>query len=448
MRRDEMKKNIFGLFFILSIIVNSVFIPIEVSSLEEENRIYISKTGEMWDDYVNMMNIVFPGEKISGLYYHKLYAEYNASVGGFIVMEKVASHISYSKSVGLSSFGLCFSYNPEYEEGKDFGKENYKIWSKLRAGDVLFPHGIDFTAKTIKTKGKLSNGTLDTEAYFTVSFLERKKEPTAYSGKTIVALGDSVTCNGGWIEAVGDLLGCEIINSGVSADRATEALVRFEMDVSKYSPDIVLVMLGINDCVQYYYSEKTVLNFKNELYEIKKKCKSIGAETIYVTPNNIKIDSLNFDRYKDYGGISECFPKFIQAIKDVANETNSYCIDVYSAFSDSNELLCDSVHPNKEGYSIIISVISDFLISYADRICAEAVEGFVLTGEGDAVIEDGCVIINSCTVGDLRKYFCNDIKVYKLGEEITDNEFINDECVVYWIDKSFNKRGFLEVNII
>lgn len=442
-----MKKIILSLFVILFVVVNIFFIPIQVSSLEEENIIYISKTGDMWDDYVNMMNIVFPGGKISGLYYHKLYAEYNADVGGYVVVDKVASHISYSKSVGLSSFGLCFSYNPEYEEGKDFGKENYKIWSKLRAGDVLFPHGIDFTAKTIKTEGVLSDGTLVTDSYFTVSFAERKTEPTAYSGKTVVALGDSVTCNGGWTEAVGDMLGCEIINSGVSADRATEALARFNSDVKAYSPDIVLVMLGINDCVQYYYSDITAITFKNELIEINRKCREIGAETIYITPNNVKTESLNFDRYKDYGGLAQCFPKFIEAIKEAAEETNSYCIDIYSLFSDTEALLCDSVHPNKDGYSIIISKVSDFLISYSDRICAEAVEGFILTGDGEISIEDGNIVVNICLAGEMRKYFCNEVRIYKQGSEVKDDEFIDEECVVYWIDSMGRQREFLEIRI-
>lgn len=442
-----MKKIILSLFVVLFVVVNFVFIPVEANSAEGEDRIYISKTGDMWDDYVNMMNIVFPGGKISGLYYHKLYAEYDSSVGGFVIVDKAASHISYSKPVGSSSFGLCFSYNPEYKEGKEFGKENYRIWSKLRVGDVLFPHGIDFTAKTIKTEGKLSNGTLVTDAYFTVSFAEQKSEPTAYSEKIVVALGDSVTCNGGWTEAVGDLLGCEIINSGVSADRATEALARFDSDVKAYSPDIVLVMLGINDCVQYYYSDTTAITFKNELIEIYGKCREIGAETIYITPNNVKTESLNFDRYKDYGGLAECFPKFINAIKEAAEETNSYCIDIYSLFSDTESLLCDSVHPNKEGYSIIISKISDFLISYADRICAEAVEGFVLTGEGNIGIEDGSIVLNECLAGEIRKYFCNEVRIYKQGGEISDDEFIDEECVVYWVDSRGIKRDFLEVRI-
>ena len=237
----------------------------------EQDRIYISKTGELWDNYVNMMNIVFQGGKVNGLYYHKLYAEYDSEKGGFVIKNKVPSHVSYSKEVGSSSFGLCFSYNPEYEQGNSFGRQNYSVWSKLRVGDVLYPHGIDFTKKTIQTEGSLKEENLKTDAYFTVSYETRKDEPTSYSNKTIVAFGDSVTCNGGWTETVSDMIGCEVINAGVSADRVTEGLKRLDKDVLKYSPDIVLVMFGINDCVQYYYSEKTVINFKNELTTVKKK---------------------------------------------------------------------------------------------------------------------------------------------------------------------------------
>ena len=65
-----------------------------------------------------------------------------------------------------------------------------------------------------------------------------------------------------------ELIGCEIINSGVSSNRVTEALLRFDQDVKTFSPDIVLITFGINDCVQYYYSDKTVYTFKNELLEL------------------------------------------------------------------------------------------------------------------------------------------------------------------------------------
>ncbi len=429
------------------LIINFTVIPTNTVALESEDRIYLSKSGDMWNDYVNMMNIVFPGEKISGLYYHKIYAKYNAEIGGFVVIDKKASHISYTKNVGETSFGLCFSYNPEYKEGREFGKENYKVWSKIREGDILYPHGIDFTAKTINTHGNLSDGTLKTDAYFSVVYSERQKEPTAYSGKTIVALGDSVTCNGGWTETLGDKIGCDVINSGVSADRATEALLRFEKDVADYSPDIVLVMLGINDCVQYHYSDKTVLSFKNQLIEIYNKCRNIGAKVVYITPNNIKTESLNFDRYKEYGGLTECFPKFIQTIKDVSAETNSYCIDVYSSFENTSELLCDSVHPNFRGYDIIISKISEFLISYADRICGKSLEGFILTGEKDVEINNENIILERCSVKELNNLFCNEIKVYLSEKELTEKEYVTENCVIYWIDSFGNLRDGYKVII-
>lgn len=438
-----MKKIVF--ISCILILIEFLSIPTNVIAIESEDRIYISKTGDLWNDYTNMMNIIFPGEKVSGLYYHKLYAEYDSSVGGFVIKDKIASHISYTKKVEKAAFGLCFSYNPEYKTGREFGKKNYSVWSKLRSGDILYPHGIDFTKKTIESTGNLSDGNLNTNAYFTVSYAKRKKEPTDYSSKTVVALGDSVTCNGGWTEAVGDLLGCEIINSGVSADRATEALLRFDSDVAAYNPDIVLVMFGINDCVQYYYSEKTVQNFKKELIQINEKCCEIGAKAIYITPNKIKTQSLNFDRYQNYGGLSECYPKFIEAIKDVANEVGSYYIDIYSLFTDDESMLCDSVHPNEKGYSVIISEISNFLISYADRICGEELEGFIPTGIENTVIENGKLILKPCLVSDIKRYFCNEIIIYNNGNILSDNDIINDDCLIYWIDSNGYERDGIEI---
>jgi len=442
-----LKKFLSFYFSLYIIFIFSFCFPTDVCAIEGEQRLYISKTGEMWNDYVNMMNIVFPGGKISGLYYHKLYAEYDPDVGGFVIIDKVPSHVSYTKEVGLASFGLCFSYNPEYKEGNEFGKNNFKVWDKLRVGDVLYPHGMDFTEKTIISTGKLSDGTLKTNAYFSVTFSERENEPTAFTGKKIVAVGDSVTCNGGWTEKVGDMIGCEIINSGVSANRATEVLLRFDEDVKAYSPDIVLITLGINDCVQYYYSEKTVYTFKNELLELYKKCNEIGARVVYITPNNIKTENLNYDRYKEYGGLSKCFPKFIEMIKTVSKETDSYFIDIYSFFDDTEKMLCDSVHPNKEGYDVFISVISEHLISYADRICGESLEGFASTGEGNFEIKGNDIYVNPCTVSEIKTYFCNEIEVFKSGKALSDSDYVTDGCIIYWLDRKGIRKDNLLVNI-
>jgi len=104
-----LKKFLSFYFSLYIIFIFSFCFPTDVCAIEGEQRLYISKTGEMWNDYVNMMNIVFPGGKISGLYYHKLYAEYDPDVGGFVIIDKVPSHVSYTKEVGLASFGLCFS---------------------------------------------------------------------------------------------------------------------------------------------------------------------------------------------------------------------------------------------------------------------------------------------------------------------------------------------------
>lgn len=430
---------------VVLLIINLFNSCLNVIGDEGIDRLYLSKTGNLWDDYVNMMNIVFPGDTISGLYYHKIYAKYDSDVGGFVILDKIPSHISYTKKVEKTAFGLCFSYNPEYKSGREFGKKNYSVWSNLRVGDVLYPYGIDFTKKYINVDGKLSDGSLNTKAYFTVSYSNRKYEPTAYDGKTIVALGDSVTCNGGWTESVGDLIGCKVINSGVSADRVTEALKRFDEDVKSYSPDIVLIMFGINDCIQYHYSEKTVITFKNELIELWHKCREIGAEVVYITPNNVKIDSLNFERFKEYGGLSACFPQFIDTVKEVAEETASHCIDVYRLFDNYKELLCDSVHPNKEGYSLITEKVAEYLIQFADVISGEKIEGFVTTGEREVSLSDTGIIVPIITVGDIKKFFCNEVLVYKNDTELSDNEYITDECTVFWIDKLGNKRDSLKI---
>ena len=50
----------------LTFIIAVSFMPVlETHCDNGDDKIYISKTGDLWNDYVNMMNIVFPGGTVS-----------------------------------------------------------------------------------------------------------------------------------------------------------------------------------------------------------------------------------------------------------------------------------------------------------------------------------------------------------------------------------------------
>ncbi len=338
------------------------------------DKLYLADNiSNLWTtNYVNETHMVYPGQYVQGLYQYKLVAEYSAVVDGYIVTEIVASHRNLYKQVSSTGIAIVFAYDPSKGEGRTFGKEQFKVWSKIRPGDILRPSGIDFTNKTLDLTGTLEAGNLVTNAYFTVEYIERTVPTTKYNDMTIVALGDSVTANGGWTEAVSDRIGTYIINSGVGGDRTTEALKRFDADVTTYNPDIVLIMFGINDCIQYYYDATILETYRSELLQLCDKCAAIGAKVVYMAPNDINIASLDYDRYAAYGGLATVYPQFIQTMKNVAASVQCPLVDIYSQFhskSNVKDYLCDTVHPNDAGYDIFNDTIANYLLDNQDWIC-------------------------------------------------------------------------------
>ena len=73
-----------------------------------------------------------------------------------------------------------------------------------------------------------------------------------------------------------------IVNAGISGDRAEVGLKRLERDVLSYNPDLVVVCYGLNDATR---KEAEFDIYLNSLKGIFEKVKESGAELIFMTPN-------------------------------------------------------------------------------------------------------------------------------------------------------------------
>ncbi len=116
---------------------------------------------------------------------------------------------------------------------------------------------------------------------------------------TIVALGDSITeitfhTHGhmNWVgllsEAIFERYGngiCTMINAGKCASTAEEALTRLERDVLRFSPDLVIIALGMNDAGR---GRQGLPTYIQQLREIVSRTRShCGAEILLRTPNPV-----------------------------------------------------------------------------------------------------------------------------------------------------------------
>ena len=181
----------------------------------------------------------------------------------------------------------------------------------------------------------------------------RKAAHSQYEGVTIAFLGDSVTqgCfeiykkrNGSiatvfdqqnsYERSVANILAMlypnvpvNVINAGISGDRAIKGVERLERDVLRHEPDLTVVCYGLNDCKR---SEEGVGVYTDALRRIFEGVLASGSELIFMTPNmmNTEISPHLAD------------PDFIQVAEECAEKQNGGAFD---AHIESARALCRSM---------------------------------------------------------------------------------------------------------
>ena len=207
-------------------------------------------------------------------------------------------------------------------------------------------------------------------------------------GVTIAFLGDSVTqgCfevyykNNGAIETVFDKrysyeayvfeLLCmlypsatvNIINAGISGDRAPHGLTRLERDVLRHQPDLTVVCYGLNDCSP---DEDSIERYVGALGDIFNKVRESGSELIFMTPNMMNTGvspHLTDPRLRTLAeGLAQkqnsgLFDAHIEAARALCRERGVILCDCYAIWKrlheggvDVTELLSNKLnHPTRE----------------------------------------------------------------------------------------------------
>lgn len=367
--------------FVLSLGVFTA--PKETTASAAEVKTYIGQmtisiSGINWTDSLytqNQLMYIKPGSTLNGAYFDRIYAVYDSSKGGYVVTEKAGTHCTYSKTVASGAIGLALSYQPLGNTGEAFTRENWKVWQQIRVGDILTFSGIDLATGSFTSSGTWGTSSFTSNAKVSVTTVrDDAAAKTKFSGKTIVALGDSVTAGGRWTEETEIALNTRIVNAGTPGARTDEGLGYFATHVAPYNPDIVFIKYAINDTAQYTIAESNLTNFKNNLRELCDMCLEIGALPILITTNKIRLSDSS--KYSVVGGLYTFYPRFITAIKEVAAEYDTYCIDLYnqvwsSLTADSNTLM-DSVHPSGSSYEKEIAYIVKYLKDNQDGIIEKA----------------------------------------------------------------------------
>lgn len=172
------------------------------------------------------------------------------------------------------------------------------------------------------------------------------------SKSKILAFGDSITAGYGvsgdksYPSVLESLIGCSVLNSGVSGEATAEGLKRLPGQLKKHNPDLVILCLGGNDMLGKYPLPQVKSNLKTMIELIK----ADGCDVILV-------------------GVPK--PGLLLSVPDLYEELSDdfeipYEGDVLTDVLSKRSLKSDHIHPNEKGYRLIAERLSA-LIKESER---------------------------------------------------------------------------------
>ncbi len=219
-------------------------------------------------------------------------------------------------------------------------------------------------------------------------FIKRINLPHSEHGAVnIVCLGDSVTqgCFNGNVShedaypvKLRKLLDFyfpnqvfNVINSGIGGTTAAQAVKRLDRDVLKHSPDLVLIMFGVNDCNDtplYLKSLETIFKALNER-DIPTVYITEHMMNTYLAPDTAPelIDHCIWSMGKQNDGTMDAL---FNAGKHLAKENNIAICDIYDKWKklyangvDITMLLANRTnHPVPEMHTLLANEIINTLL--------------------------------------------------------------------------------------
>lgn len=152
-----------------------------------------------------------------------------------------------------------------------------------------------------------------------------------------------------------DELGVTFVSSALAGVDTRYAIKRFDRMVARQRPDLLVVMLGLNDAkppVERPRIEPE--DYRANLECLVRMAAEIGSLTMLVTPTP------RFERYE--GGKRDIMPPYVAACRAVAWDYHVRCVDVHGAFAQQptvESLIPDDVHPSPRGHVLIASVLHE-----------------------------------------------------------------------------------------
>jgi len=190
----------------------------------------------------------------------------------------------------------------------------------------------------------------------------------------VVLIGDSITSRWSGLAPPEQLSGLQIINRGVPSEFTAQMFSRFNRDVVRLHPRVVVILGGINDIAQ------TPLSLiEHNLASMAETAEHHGIHVVLATlpptglpaeehdPDKTSAGIIPHDDIVAHDGITMGHDE-IQAlnnwIKSFANQKHYTLVDYHSALADDRGnylkgLTTDGIHPSAQGYERMEPLLRD-----------------------------------------------------------------------------------------
>jgi lysophospholipase L1-like esterase len=166
------------------------------------------------------------------------------------------------------------------------------------------------------------------------------KELVLKKGDQIVAMGDSITQQGGYLKMADQVLAEQypelalpkIINAGISGHKAENMVARFEKDVIAKKPNVVTISVGINDVwhrLKAPHDDAVLAKYKENVTRMVDLAQAAGAKVVLIAPTVIQ-ENLT-------GEGNNRLPMYVAAEREIAKAKNCTFIDLHQMFRTALE---------------------------------------------------------------------------------------------------------------
>jgi len=179
------------------------------------------------------------------------------------------------------------------------------------------------------------------------------------SNSKILVFGDSLSAayniptEKGWVTLLQNKLveqkfTTSITNASISGETSSGGLVRFQSQLDKTMPDIVILELGANDGLRGYDLSTTHQNLLKMVNMSHQKGAKVLLAGVHMPPNYGRTYTQKFDRI------------FTELAKMEKVKLIPFILEGVATNQDL--MLRDGLHPNEKGQQVIVETVSDYLM--------------------------------------------------------------------------------------